>query len=190
MQIDIQITGTTPLLMNKFTDAQQLNATSGPGTVARDKDMSPYDQASQKIYSDEDGTIVVPQPNLFRCLIDAGKYFQYQGKSKVTTQKSSIIPAAVTIPGITLPLKFSDPWTVDTRPIRIPATGGRILTHRPCFNDWSLEFTAVLDTQVISERLFRQIVDKAGSAIGLGDFRPDTKGPFGKFVVTRWVSGE
>lgn len=188
MDLHIEIRGMTPLLMNKFTDTAQINATSGPGTIARDKDATPRQIAESKTYIDEDGVIIIPQPNLFRCLIDAGKYFAYAGKSKLTTQKSSIIPSALTIHGIALPLKFSDPWTVDTRPVRIPATGGRILTHRPCFDEWTLEFDVTLDTHVIGEKLLRQVVDKAGSAIGLGDFRPDTKGPYGKFLVTSWRS--
>ena len=45
-----------------------------------------------------------------------------------------------------------------------------------------------LDTEVMSEGLLRDIVDKAGKAVGLGDFRPDCKGPFGKFEVTKWVA--
>jgi hypothetical protein len=32
----------------------------------------------------------------------------------------------------------------------------------------------------------RDIVDKWGNAVGVGDFRPDCKGPFGKFSVTNW----
>jgi hypothetical protein len=32
----------------------------------------------------------------------------------------------------------------------------------------------------------REIVDAAGKRVGLGDFRPACKGPFGKFVVVQW----
>ncbi len=39
---------------------------------------------------------------------------------------------------------------------------------------------------MITTKLFREIVDAAGKKIGLGDFRPDRKGPFGKFVVIHW----
>jgi hypothetical protein len=79
---------------------------------------------------------------------------------------------------------------VDTRPVRIPTTGGRILCHRPCFNDWRLTCTLSIDPDLISLRLVRDVVDAAGKRIGLGDFRPDCKGPFGKFVVTSWSEGE
>jgi hypothetical protein len=73
-----------------------------------------------------------------------------------------------------------------TRAVRIPSTGGRILCHRPCFHDWKLSFTLHVDTDMLSPNLLREIVDAAGKRIGLGDFRPDCKGPFGKFVVTNW----
>jgi hypothetical protein len=128
---------------------------------------------------------MIPQPNLFRCIIDAGKYFK-NGKSKVTTLKSSIIPACVEVPGVEIPIKHKEPWTVDTRAVRIPSTGGRILCHRPSFNDWALSFDLVVDTDMMPIKLAREIMDAAGKRIGLGDFRPDCKGPFGKFVVTKW----
>ena len=43
-----------------------------------------------------------------------------------------------------------------------------------------------LDNNEFSEALLRRVIDKAGSAIGLGDFRPDCKGPFGKYAVVKW----
>jgi hypothetical protein len=39
---------------------------------------------------------------------------------------------------------------------------------------------------MLGVKLFREVVDAAGKRIGLGDFRPDCKGPYGRFSVTRW----
>lgn len=184
--IAITIEGITPLLLNKFTDEAALKASSGSAIVAVGDKGSPKDQAEKKLYRDEAGGLVIPQPNLFRCIIDGGAFFK-AGKSKVTTQKTSLIPACLAIAELTIPITHKEPWTVDTRPVRIPATGGRILCHRPVFNDWALTFTADLDTEMLAPKVFRDIVDAAGKRIGLGDFRPACKGPFGRFVVTRWV---
>lgn len=186
LYISVTLEGVTPLLCNAFTDSAQLNATNGQGTVARDKNATPREIAEAKLYRDPEGAVVIPQPNILRCFIDAGKYFQYSGKSKITTIKSSIIPAVLEVDGVYIPLLHKDPWTVDSRPVRIPATGGRILAHRPCFNDWRLELDMKLDTTGLDEGTMRSVIDKAGSAIGLGDFRPDCKGPFGKFKVVKW----
>lgn len=186
MFIRVSIEGTTPLILNKFTDEAAAKATNGAGiTITGDKG-TPLEQATKKLYVDSDGkTLVIPQPNLFRMLIDSGTFFK-AGKSKVTTQKSSLIPACVDIAGVAIPIEHEEPWVVDTRPVRIPSTGGRILCHRPMFHDWKLTFNCEIDTSMIGVKLFRELVDAGGKRIGLGDFRPACKGPFGKFVVVLW----
>ncbi len=186
MKIEVTIEGTTPLLMNKFHDAAQHQATSGTRMSMVGDKGTPLEQATLKMYAGLDGKAMIPQPNLFRCLIDAGTFFK-AGKSKVTTQKSSMIPACVDVEGVEIALAHKEPWTVDTRAVCIPSTGGRIVCHRPCFNDWALTFTIDLDTAMIAPKLMRELVDAAGKRIGLGDFRPARKGPFGKFVVTKWA---
>jgi len=184
-EFEVTIIGTTPLLCNAFTDAAQLSATSGTRVSSVGDRGTPNEQAEARLYIGHDGQPMIPQPNLFRCVIDAGTFFK-AGKSKVTTQKSSLIPACVEIDGIEIPLRHKQPWRVDTRAVRIPATGGRILCHRPCFEDWALDFTMRVDPEIMSAKLARDILDAAGKRIGLGDFRPACKGPFGKFVVSRW----
>lgn len=183
--IDVTIEGKTPLICNRFTDAAAMSASSGNRIAAIGDKGTPKEQAESKLYIGHDGKPCIPQPNLFRCLIDAGTFFK-AGKSKVTTQKSSLIPACIEVDGIELPLESKEGWAVDTRAVRIPSTGGRILCHRPSFNDWRLSFTMNVDTDLISPKLVRDIVDAAGKRIGLGDFRPACKGPFGKFVVVQW----
>ena len=183
--INVTIEGTTPLLCNRFADAAQMAATSGNRLAVVGDKGTPREQAEVRLYAGHDGKPMIPQPNLFRCLIDAGKYFKH-GKSKVTTQKTSLIPACVEVDGLELPITHKEPWTVDTRAVRIPSTGGRILCHRPCFHDWKVSFALHVDIDMLSPKLLREIVDAAGKRVGLGDFRPDCKGPFGKFVVTNW----
>ena len=189
LEFEIEIEGTTPLLCNKFTDAAAMAATSGTRSSAVGDKGTPLEQAEARLYIGHRNQVMIPQPNVFRCIMDAGKFFK-AGKSKVTTQKSSLIPACIDIPSIEIDIEHVEPWVVDTRAVRIPSTGGRILCHRPCFHDWALSFTSMLDETIISAKLFREIVDAAGRQIGLGDFRPDCKGPFGKFVVTKWSQVE
>jgi hypothetical protein len=185
MKISITITGVTPLICNRFTDEAQMAASNGTRLSSVGDRGTPREQAEKKLYLGHDGQPMIPQPNVFRAIIDGGQFFK-AGKSKVTTQKTSLIPACVSIDAIEIPLASKEGWQVDTRAVRIPSTGGRILAHRPVFNDWSLTFEAEIDTDLLSPKLFREIVDAAGKRIGLGDFRPACKGPFGKFVVSQW----
>lgn len=186
MKISIELQGTTPLICNRFTDANAEASSSGTRSSMATADRgTPQDIATSKLYVDAEGKPVIPQPNLLRCLIEGGRFHKV-GKSQVTTQKSSMLFSCVDIEGAEIAIIHEQPWKVDTRAVRIPSTGGRILAHRPMFDDWKLRFIMDVDTDIMSVRLMRQIVDDAGKRIGLGDFRPATKGPYGRFVVTLW----
>lgn len=190
MRIKITIQGVQPLLMNRFYEEAAERASSGSSlhTAAGDKG-SPLEQATLKLYTDSQGNPVIPGPNLHRCIYDGGKFFK-AGKKQITTAGESMLCATTRIFQGYIPVVHKDPWRVDTRPIVNPTTKGRRLTHRPMFDDWQLTFDTWLNEMIIGEKLFRQIVDAAGDRIGLGDFRPARKGPFGRFVVTEWVASE
>lgn len=186
MKIKIRIEGTTPLICNRFTDEAAISASSGVrGSGAAADRGTPLEIAKAKLYSGLDGGAMIPQPNLLRCLVEGGR-FHKMGRTQITTAKSSHMYSCLDIEGAEIKLQHRQPWKVDTRAVRIPATGGRILAHRPMFDDWALEFVCDLDTDIVGVKTFRNIVDDAGRRIGLGDFRPATKGPYGKFLVTRW----
>lgn len=190
MELHITITGTTPLICNRFTDEAAQAASSGTRLASANSDRgTPLEIAESKLYKGIDGGYCIPQPNLLRCLVDGGQFHKI-GKTQITTTKKSMLFSCVDIPAAEIAIEHKQPWKVDTRAVRIPATGGRILAHRPMFDDWALTFTLDLDTTIMGERLMRQIVDDAGKRVGLGDFRPATKGPFGRFVVTNWSIAE
>lgn len=176
MKIKIEISGLTPLLMHKFVDE------SGE---KRDKNLTPREQAEKTAYLDENGKLYYPLRNIFSCIIEAGK-FHKEGKNKVTTARSSLIPAGVMMEGLITYFKEPDHWEVDSQPVVIPSTGGRIMQHRARLDNWKLEFILSLDTKMFNPKTLRAIVDDAGSKCGLGDFRPARKGLFGRFCVTHW----
>lgn len=186
--VKVTIEGTTPLLMNRFTDSAALAVSGGTSSVMVGNKGTPREQAEKKLYIDEHGVLHLPGPNIFRAIIDAGA-FHKAGRSKITTQKSSLVPAAVALVEMTCPIKGTsgDPqWEVDSRSVVIPSTGGRIMCHRPRVDAWRISFTLEVDTGMFSLPLVRQLLDDAGKRIGLGDFRPARKGPFGRFVVVGW----
>jgi hypothetical protein len=184
MNIEARITGVSPLLMNRFHEAAQAAVASGTSSVVRGDRGTPREQATPKLYTDASGRPVIPGPNLLAAIIDAGKWIK-SGKSKLTTARSSLIPAGVAVAEVDLPVAPAR-WEVDSRPVVVPSTGGRILSHRPRFDVWAIAFTLVLDEALFGERVARELVDIAGQRVGLGDFRPARKGPFGRFRVDAW----
>lgn len=184
MKIKVTIEGIAPLLMNRFTEANEIAVSGGTSVTFRGSKGTPREQATSKCYADDKGNLFIPGPNIYSCLIAAGT-FHKAGKSKLTTQKTSLIPAGVLIEDLVCPLNTKD-WEVDSRSVVIPSTGGRIMCHRPRVDKWSLAFTLDVDATMFSPNLIRSLVDDAGKKIGLGDYRPARKGPFGRFVVKQW----
>lgn len=190
MKFSAIIEGLTPLICNKFTDAAAEASSSGTRSSAAGASRgTPREIAESKLYIGLSGKPTIPQPNLLRCLVEGGRFHKV-GKAQVTTAKSSMLYSCVDIEGAEVEIEHEQPWRVDTRAVRIPSTGGRILAHRPMFDDWRLSFTLDIDDKIISPNLARAIIDDAGKRVGLGDFRPATKGPYGRFNVALWARQE
>lgn len=191
MKISVTIQGITPLIMNRFTEAAEVAVSGGTSVSFRGDKGPPRDQASAKRYADADGRLYIPGPNIFACIIAAGT-FHKAGKSKLTTMKTSLIPAGIMVDDMVCLLTDADgvpltEWEVDSRSVVIPSTGGRIMCHRPRVDVWNATFMLDVDGTMFSPALVRAVVDDAGKKIGLGDFRPARKGPFGRFSVTKWA---
>jgi len=186
MKILATIEGVTPLLMNRFTDEAEIATTSGHSPAFQGNGRgTPREQATRTAYRDPTtGELYVPGPNLFAALVEAGRFHKV-GRVKVTTQKSSLVPAGLVVTDLMVPLATKE-FEVDSRRVRIPATGGCIMRHRARVDTWKATFTLDVDETVFSSQFVRVLLDDCGKKVGLGDFRPSTRGPFGRFVVSGW----
>lgn len=191
-KISVEIQGASPILMNRFTDGNAAQVSAGTSSAIKVNEKgTPRQQAEPKLYLTGDGKPMIPGPNVFSGITAAGK-FHKAGRKQITTGRSSLVPAGVQVEE--LECLLVDPfkpdaqiqWEVDSRSVVIPSTGGRIMCHRPRFDAWKLPFTLIVDGKMFDEALVRALVDDFGSKIGLGDWRPDRKGPMGRFNVTKW----
>lgn len=57
---------------------------------------------------------------------------------------------------------------------------------RPRFDQWVISGTLGFDERLVDAALVRTCLDEAGMYVGIADFRPQKKGPYGRFTVTRW----
>ena len=78
------------------------------------------------------------------------------------------------------------PWRYEVRQGRNPNGGEAVCLVRPLFEEWGIHFTAILDTDELAEDTFLRLFQLAGRRIGFCDYRPQRKGVFGMFAVTRW----
>lgn len=190
MKVHVTIQGIAPLLMNRFTEESEIKVSGGTTVTFRGDRGTPREQAEPKRYADDEGRLYIPGPNIFSAIIAAGT-FHKAGRNKLTTQRTSLIPAGIIAADLVCLLTDHEggpltDWEVDSRSVVIPSTGGRIMCHRPRVDEWQTMFTLDVDQTMFAPQFVRAIVDDAGKKIGLGDYRPARKGPFGRFVVVGW----
>lgn len=171
-RIKCEITGTSPLLMHRFP-MEEISAL---------EKKSKEEQAEVAAYRDPDTEeLYIPGVAFQRCLISAAVYSK--GKGRASLQKPVAACVLVSPERASLGVKQ---YNVDSRPVVISATKGRIVRHRPRLEKWNTTFTIEYDDELLTEQQLRQVVDDAGSRVGLLDFRPEKKGPFGRFMVVHW----
>lgn len=190
MQIQIDITGTSPLLMHSdrgvdpehpLSKALALltKKTASKRTTEENQEMRRLEWL-QGIYTDG-RQVVYPTANVARCLKEAGK----------VTKQGTQITRGLSLDGIEVPLGyqrnghhtvedlFSDPAFVDRRSVGVSQK--RVMRTRPRFYPWSIQVAGELFDDVMDLGDLDRIAQLAGRAIGLGDNRVNG---FGRFTVT------
>lgn len=184
--IDVQVQGVTPLLMNRMSEEQLLQIRSGAKKPkSKRTEESPREEAARKVYTLPTGEPYFPTENLMSALIAAGQYVRLDGKRQASTTKSSLVPGFLALQDPYL-LLHPHTWEVDIRAGRNPNGGEAVCLVRPRFDKWSFEVAVLLDTVVVGETTCRDLFEIALSRVGLGDFRPQRKGIFGRSVIVAW----
>ncbi len=148
-------------------------------------DRSPEEEAATKVYADKDGRFGVPAKMLHSCVVEAGRRVK-NGKSQISTAETTTVPSFLTIREFFLPFTNGAKWVVDEQRGCNPKDGVAVCLVRPRFDEWEFDVTLDVDETTISEATVRQLFNVAGSMCGLGDYRPNKKGPYGRFTVTKW----
>jgi len=171
-KIKVVVEGVSPLLYNRFRDTQIDNK-------IKKRTGSPKEQEIEdKLYMIK-GKPYIPCVYFRNALVEAGKQFKITGKGK--SNYSKLIGATVDV----LPEAIinDNSWT----PFRIaavnPMTKGRMMVSRPRMDKWGCEFEIILNDESIDTSTIHEILEHAGKYVGIGDWRPEKKGMFGKFYV-------
>jgi hypothetical protein len=173
------------LLMHKFCITDYEN----PVKRNSANKLLPKEEAEKVAYrldsenESKKGQLCLPAEHFIGALISAGAGFKQVGKGKKTYKAalSGYLDVYPDFVGLTntegVPL---EDYKVDSRPVCIRATKGRIIRHRPLIEaGWRAEFTIAISDDSISLEVIKAILEEAGKSKCVGDFRPR----FGQFKV-------
>ena len=187
-KVNVQIVGVTPLLQHRFGDSEQQEAAKATRRASIQEE-TPRSAAEKVAYMNPKGEFYFPGAAISRLLREAGGAHKLKGTRKSVKY---VVPAAVLVLDDAVVIRNGDGKTpiagfeVDSRPVTIPATKGRVMRHRPRFDAWSATFELRVNEKVLSPEVVHQLLQEGGEQIGIGDFRPEKGGPFGTFRVTKW----
>jgi hypothetical protein len=191
VRLKVRLQGVKPLLMNAMSMEQLLDIRDRRKKSKTAAKPKVREEAESKVYRLGDGRPHVPVNNLYACLIAAGQFVRMDAKRQITNATSTNLPGMLSIEDEELPLVLSDgkpaTWEVDVRRGVNPNGKEAVCVVRPAFHQWELCCVLEVDQEQMPEEMARSLVDIAGKRIGLGDYRPQRKGTFGRFVVSHWA---
>jgi hypothetical protein len=175
-KIDVKIRGLTPLLMNRL-NPDSLKSKSR----MRMENYSTTDDAAKSAYMAEiEGKkqLYIPQEALYSMIINTAKQYRVRRMSL-----SSLLAGTMRVEPEKIPLG-TDKYEVDERAVVIQ--NQRVLKGRAKLPKWSAKFQIIYDSKRLPEGIeatLKEILEDAGTRMGLLDYRPQHRGWFGTFVV-------
>ena len=167
----VKVEGLSPYLMHRFA-GEDKKVGGAPG-------VEDYKKETEKaLYKNSEGKIYIPNSQIHGCLVEAGKQMKVIGKGKSTYSK--LFGAFVLVEPMEIILSPQS-YDVDSRSVVIQKS--RVIRYRPKWDKWSVEFDIVAYEDGISGEAIKQALELGGKYSGIGDYRPQKKGPFGRFEV-------
>lgn len=178
-----RITGISPLLMNN--PASMGGEEPGGKATTRTKTASPEDEAEARVYADEGGGLFFPTIAFVNSLWEGASYQKFGKDSARSRISAAVFAMEPSVP--LLSQGTGDPiieYEIDSRYVVIKATKGRVMRHRPLVRDWACDLPLELDLDyIVGPDALLPIFNRAGRVIGVGDYRPAKRGPFGRYEV-------
>lgn len=178
------------MLMNPMTQKTLEELQTG-NRGAIDKTIPAEIIAESRIIKNAEGKIGIPIEYLLGCLVEAGRYVK-NGKKQISTAGTTTVFAFLDFGDQTfLPFKTHSEMIVDRRKGNLNNAGKTtaVCIIRPKFEKWTIKLEVVITTEgdfAAKDDVVKKLFEAAGSQVGLGDFRPAKRGPFGRFKVAEW----
>jgi len=177
-KIEFTVRGTSPLIMHAWSEKalKMMRMTATERRKQKKTERNPEEEAFAATYKTEDGQYGVPAMALKSSLIGAAH--KDTGLAKTDVRKALRFPHA----GI-LPIECCEP-TIREDIVRV-GMGATDIRYRCEFQEWSCRISFNFDTSILTANDILNLVDRAGFAVGVGEWRPEKGGEFGCFEVDR-----
>jgi hypothetical protein len=169
----LRLIGTSPLIVHKWSEKakkQMLDKQmkrGSQGKAAKDPDQD----YRESLYIREDGTYGFPAVAFKAAAVRAGTYCD---------MKMVFLRGAFHVEGDLVRI-IGEPKAREDM-VRV-GMGTADIRYRPEFPEWSTELDVTYNSRALSAEQIVQLFEIAGFAVGVGEWRPEKDGQFGRFKV-------
>lgn len=178
----VKIKGITPYMQHRMDDVKLEEWEKKRGMIMERPDVALEDvkRAEYHCYRNGDGKCYIPSDQIRGALINAGSYVKAKvgGRSKsmkqIVAAMFMVSPEQIIIP---------DYDVIDKRSAVNRNIKARVISIRPKWTNWEVEFTLLVMNSTITKETIQEIISHAGNYVGIGSFRPTNNGMFGRFEL-------
>lgn len=179
--VTVTLDGDTPFLSNAFSEdtVQALeDKMTGKPTTGRDK-LDVERKFKNSLYVYDKKSYGIKREALYLCAKQAA------GKVKLRGVGGTFAIIGGNSEGL-LRIDGAKP-RMDRRAVKVGPFGARVATlaYRGRFDKWSVTFQIKYNAQMITAEQLVNLYETAGFCVGIGDYRPECDGEFGRFHVRR-----
>lgn len=187
-ELTLKITGISPILLSADKLADPLD----PATIAHKALTSKRKKTEEDhlaiarsqweglLYWDDKLNVVLPTQSIRATMLNGAK----MNKLGTQIKRGTIMLEDKVELDYGAKLTKDQLWEaryIDRRSVVV--SNARVMAYRPRFKDWSAKFTIAYDESILDESDIVRSMQNAGSFVGIGGFRPEKSGTFGRFEV-------
>lgn len=178
-KISFWIKGTSPIIQHAWgvKGPEMLKLTPQERRKLPKKRRNPEEEAKDATHRTEDGDYGIPVTAFKASLITAAH--KDIGLEKTLVRKSLFIPS--NDPNSITKMECSEPFIREDI-VRV-GTGVADLRYRPQFNEWRVNIIAEIDESMLTVDDLVNLVDRAGFSVGIGEWRPEKGGDYGRYKM-------
>jgi len=180
----VQIVGVTPYMQHRMDDAKLKEWEQKRSRVIEREGLNSSEekQALFHAYTTESGEYYIPSDHFKQSFVKGGA--TVKGKvGNATKSMKNVVAGMWAIKESQIPFRRFD--EVDTRSAVNQNVKARVIVNRPKWLDWECEFTLTIDDDnTMTVGMINEIIKNAGRYLGVGSYRPEHTGEFGRFTHT------
>lgn len=183
----VTITGKTPYSQSANIDKEVV-----PEKSKETKDDYEKRTWRHRMHVTAEGFVEIPSTAITGAVRQAARRLQLQVPGKGKTQYTKYFEAGIDVAGpLVLKVKAAD---VPHDRLFVPSDGKpgggkRVWRYFPRVDKWGGEVVFYILDDIITEPVFTQVLRSAGLLVGIGRFRPENRGFYGRFAVdsVKWI---